>query len=905
MSTEHADPTIPVHPLESDAWRSDYALSEDSQSELCSLLGGLRQALVQHDARIARIQATLAELLDERKSYVLRIDKVKSAVAPHKKLPPEILFKIFTDCSPPPLYIPPKHVRNVRHNITSNLEFPMTVCSRWRQVALSSRDMWDDLDVSYPVYTPTPVWTEKTKHITSLAQIVMLRGTRSVTIRIYGTRRILLPEEVEPIRNLVIPFAQQLTHITLGCSMPYLYDFLASSSPLFPALQSLTFRGEEDPTAPYNPDDEFELTMFKHCPNLRTLRINVFYLNFLSSLSQSDLQLPWNQLTKVNLQGTWIDLATAHLIFSQCTSLKSCSFSLLYLNEESLNVAVPLPTIDQPHLQHLTIWSTSGDPDVAGRFLESLVLPFLRSYKTADAHVDDSLPALTSLITRSRCSLRKLTVSAASIPAAILGPLFELLPALEALVTPKTLIPIPMLERMAQGSLLPKLTNVTCTIPCSPRSLEAFMDAVERTGAESSEVARLQVATARYPPADRNYRAPRWPQVNQRFKELAEKLEGEGRTIDAPKIWDIHSPGSFPRMPPLVYNTLKTRLLPRLQALYRHAVVPREAPEKISFGDLDILVTGPRAPGLSLDYRVVQNMIGAQSVRHDVKIRTTNFAVPIAHGEWEALNLGKEEHEARQAAGGRDIFYQVDVNACSDEAEHERIAFFHGYGDLGVIMSVTVRNLDPTLVLGEKGLRLSINPLPHFVLSHSMDDVATFMGWSMDAWEAGFRTNREAFKWVASSHFFNPRGFRKHGKGITKIKAHRTMYAEFGQWVVEKAAAAPPWPEHDTVDEIVVEQKRLAFREYVLAYFNKKLEFDEVAYKRDERARLKAVFNSSIVRDWAKLDNDWQQLQLVMDTVRERLKGDEGILKLYDESGESGVRHYVLGVQKQMSLLRQ
>lgn len=46
---------------------------------------------------------------------------------------------------------------------------------------------------------------------------------------------------------------------------------------------------------------------------------------------------------------------------------------------------------------------------------------------------------------------------------------------------------------------------------------------------------------------------------------------------------------------------------------------------------------------------------------------------------------------------------------CANEAEHERTAFFHGYGDLGMIMSVVARNADPALVLGEKGLRVRIS----------------------------------------------------------------------------------------------------------------------------------------------------------------------------------------------------
>ncbi|KAG6865195.1 hypothetical protein C0991_004566 [Blastosporella zonata] len=359
-------------------------------------------------------------------------------------------------------------------------------------------------------------------------------------------------------------------------------------------------------------------------------------------------------------------------------------------------------------------------------------------------------------------------------------------------------------------------------------------------------------------------------------------------------------------MPPQVYNALKRRLLPRIQELYRHAKVPREVPEKSSYGDLDILVACPTAPGLSLNVPpdVVQNIIGAKFVKHSIN-KTTNFAVPIPRGEWEAFNLGKEEYQARRAADGKDIFYQVDINLCADEADHERTVFFHGYGDLGVMMSVTGRNVDPAFVIGEKGLRLSISPYPHFELSHSMDDITKFMGWSMDAWKAGFRTNREAFEWIGTSRFFNPIGFRTQRQRITKVLAHRAMYAEFAQWVTEKASvAASSGLEHDS-DDMTTEQRQLAFREHALDYFNKKHEFDALVCRRGQRARLKEVFNSANVRDWANLGNDWQSLKLIMEAVREKLGGEEGVLKLYDESGESGVKQLVLEVQKQVLLLRQ
>ncbi|KAG6865193.1 hypothetical protein C0991_004564 [Blastosporella zonata] len=531
MTTDRPDSSLPVHSLEYVAWRSDYLLSDVLEKELHGLLDGLAEVVNQYDSKIAKVQATLAQLLNERERYAQRIDKLKSAVAPHKRLPPEILSKIFSECSSSPLHIPPKLVHSMHDDIPPIFSLPTSVCSRWRQIAVNSRDLWDNLIVTYPAYRSILPWIDKTEEISSVAKRVISRGTRSLTVRVLALPKAPdLPQEVEPLRNLVIPFFQQLTHITIMCAVPHLYDFLRSSSPSFPALECLTFRGEEDPMPHYEPRNVSELTMFETCPNLRSFRIDLLYLNFMHSLSQNALRVPWGQLTELLLSSTWVGVGTAHSIISRCTSLVSCRFSLLFFNEETLDLTFPLPSIVHPRLQTLTISSTSGSPSVAARFLQSLVLPSLRSFTITDKYVDESLPSFIAFITRSECPLRTFSASSAQIPAILLDPLLELVSGLEHLDIPKAIISIPMLERMAQGAVLPKLVKVDCTINCSPRSLEVFMDAVERIGAEMGATP-LQVASARYPLTERHYRAPRWPQANQRFKGLYEKLQREGRSI--------------------------------------------------------------------------------------------------------------------------------------------------------------------------------------------------------------------------------------------------------------------------------------------------------------------------------------------------------------------------------------
>ncbi|KAG6845604.1 hypothetical protein H0H87_006657 [Tephrocybe sp. NHM501043] len=360
------------------------------------------------------------------------------------------------------------------------------------------------------------------------------------------------------------------------------------------------------------------------------------------------------------------------------------------------------------------------------------------------------------------------------------------------------------------------------------------------------------------------------------------------------------SPTAFPRMPPAAYSALKARLLPTIKNFYEHVAVPLEAPEKTSYGDVDFIVAGAMinhpSGQVNAPHDIVQKAINAQYGNTIDGNRTSNFAVPIALHEWKALGCEAEEEEARQLSPNGDIYYQVDINVCKDQGEFERIVFFHAYGDLGMIMGLVARNAG--LALGEKGLKMPNPPHPPIDLSQSFDDIMNFMGWSMDAWKAGFRTKREVFEWAGSTRFFNLAMFRSHGEGFTKVKAERKMYAEFVQWVEEQTLAIPSPAEGKNKRE----ENRQVFRDAALVYFNKKGLYEALTREREDRAALKQVFSGSQVRDWAELGNYWKGVKLIMDAVRERLGGDEGVLRLYEDEGEEGVKRVVLEEKGRLSI---
>ena len=154
----------------------------------------------------------------------------------------------------------------------------------------------------------------------------------------------------------------------------------------------------------------------------------------------------------------------------------------------------------------------------------------------------------------------------------------------------------------------------------------------------------------------------------------------------------------FPRLPHHTYATIKANLHDRLKPLYERVATPREAPEKLDHGDVDFIVVRPRKPDIT--HEDVRSALGA---RASVQGRTSNFAVPLS--EYTAEVLGDTQQQ-RGERGEYEEYVQVDVHMCDEVPQFERVVFFHGYGDLGMILGCLARSVG--LRLGEHGLKVRV-----------------------------------------------------------------------------------------------------------------------------------------------------------------------------------------------------
>ncbi|TFK74885.1 hypothetical protein BDN72DRAFT_886254 [Pluteus cervinus] len=358
----------------------------------------------------------------------------------------------------------------------------------------------------------------------------------------------------------------------------------------------------------------------------------------------------------------------------------------------------------------------------------------------------------------------------------------------------------------------------------------------------------------------------------------------------------VMNANACPRIPPPIYHALKSRFTSIVAGLYIHATTPKEAPEKKDHGDLDLIVAIPRREHASQEYNkqkeetwnvlheTVRNALGAMHMVPCPGNRTSNFAIPVKHGEWDVLGYGEYEKKCRKEAEG-DIFYQVDIHVCADEDEWKRIRFFHAYGDLGMILGVIARNNG--LMLGAKGLKMSNPPHKTIELSNTFEDITRYLGLSMERWEAGFTSKAEVFQWAATSRFFNPAEFRSQGQGFSKVKAERGCLSNKERKQPEETRA----------------EKEIRIRNEALVHFGKKYEVDEQKHQVELKKQLKNAWNGKVVMEWVELGNHWMGVKQIMENVRERCGGDEGVIRLLEQKdGQAKVKLLVFQAKEELGL---
>lgn len=288
-----------------------------------------------------------------------QINLYKVALAPHKRLPLEIIRQIFLYCTPCPVALPPRRS-----------EAPMLlcrVCSAWRTLALHTPELWRDI-ILYPSDHPN-----RPRDV-ALAHSWLSRCSKSLmSLEIWTITPGFIPVSsyrnwpLDPVCDLVIPYSNRFRQLHLTLPYQQIKDFLSLSPGSLQSLEELSLFSTVDPSSLTN----FEpATVFSSIPRLRCVSFR-----FDGVLDLRLLNLPWNQLTRLSVMTALVPIDVCHSVFRACTLLEECSLSTNYIDDSFAYQLTPQEPTVLPVLHILDICFVGPNHH---EFFAPLVLPSLR-----------------------------------------------------------------------------------------------------------------------------------------------------------------------------------------------------------------------------------------------------------------------------------------------------------------------------------------------------------------------------------------------------------------------------------------------------------------------------------------------------------------------------------------------
>jgi hypothetical protein len=226
-----------------------------------------------------------------------------------------------------------------------------------------------------------------------------------------------------------------------------------------------------------------------------------------------------------------------------------------------------------------------------------------------------------------------------------------------------------------------------------------------------------------------------------------------------------------PRLSPELYEKLSAQYQRVLETIFERVAIPREAPAKADYGDIDYLVDGLRSSCTRNDiWDLIRDTLKADA--QILRGSSASYAVP--HAEITGM------------------YVQVDVelsvgHGTSESAElFEWTRFLKSNSDLLQIIGISHRPLG--LTCNDQGLHARVPEIEPYnkkkallFLTRDPEEVMTFYGLDVAKYRAGFTDEKDLFDWACSGRFFTCETFQsrteKHNDRARQMK--RPMYRRF------------------------------------------------------------------------------------------------------------------------------
>ncbi|KAM6490658.1 hypothetical protein JOM56_014001 [Amanita muscaria] len=450
---EATDESPPAFLYASDFFRTNHIFTDGDQTLI-------RQHLDYAEANLLDIQKLTQDVVDEdriedlsrqERELVDRIERCRVALAPIKKLPNDVLRRIFIICCESPTELLSRD---------SKMMFLITlcqVCSVWRGLALETPLLWSQIklfchwrisdphSVSYVEETVKLWFTRASTCPISFEADV---GPHSSTghgreLRDLVGRVITLPSRY---RKLVLKFSSKDMDVLLGKLSPdQLWDLEELET-----IDVESYINAESLNPPFSPATTFA--------NLKTLLVIGYWdPNNLSSF------FPFPRLQRLNIR---ITMSLALELFQQCPLLETCDIVMKPSDSTTRSrLAYRASYITLPQLRDL--WVQFDKTEDFCSFIDQLVLSNLQSLVILASNEtvfrpNEMAERVVALSQRSGTpNIRKLYFNRKLVPVLNPGILLRSLPHLEGIVTDGCVtLDEETMEGLATGTIGPCLRNL-------------------------------------------------------------------------------------------------------------------------------------------------------------------------------------------------------------------------------------------------------------------------------------------------------------------------------------------------------------------------------------------------------------------------------------------------------------
>ena len=406
------------------------------------------------------------------------IGRCKVALAPHKKLPPDVLRSIFHFCNEGEMKFPlsKRGVLRITH-----------VCSAWRQLALETPSLWSGVRILLSS-------TDRSRHYQALSSARQWLARAKDMPRSLFIQLTWLDSYDDP--HLHDVWEQILKFMALyrlrDLRLVYPIDHLPLRLPdhAWPSIERLHLSGND---TVLNSSAKSLFSHFGTVSNLKHFEMSGGY-NF----HGLDNVVRWHQLRTLDFRQCEVTPSSCLNVLRQCPLLESCHLSL---RKEPSFVSVVTSGEEKIVLANMDLlWLVFRDGSVASAFLQPLVIPNITTFflwiecrSRGCTQLNCGMPALIGVIQRS-AGMRH--IHYLSIHTSLLldvGILLELLPSLERISIESGHFTDNAIEWLSSGKIGPRLWEISSArMHDAADKILSMVESRYQTATKSSDIEQIE-----------------------------------------------------------------------------------------------------------------------------------------------------------------------------------------------------------------------------------------------------------------------------------------------------------------------------------------------------------------------------------------------------------------------------